>query len=303
MAWSYPLPMTCRFRPAQSLVSALFFLAAVVVRSSSPLAQTRPAVESAPTGVPAPFDTNVMRIPAERPHIAAKTAKDALHSPSGYSDLPIRVTSFSSRDAGGKIKVVAAVEPLDPAARLTSAAAGLYDAGGKIIAEWASKPEDLVGPPVRASLLAPPGTFRLRVAGLDAAGRVGTVDSPVTTDLVTAGSLTLSSLMLGRGGPTAGSFTPVFEFGTEPTAVVSFELYGGRTNMPLRALVELAQSVNGPAMLTARLNWAGTVETDRFVGTAQLPLASVPPGDYVVRAIVALDGEPEGRVIRTLRKR
>ena len=33
-----------------------------------------------------------------------------------------------------------------------------------------------------------------------------------------------------------------------------------------------------------------------------LPIAALPPSDYVVRAIVSVDGRPVGRVLRTLRK-
>jgi hypothetical protein len=33
-----------------------------------------------------------------------------------------------------------------------------------------------------------------------------------------------------------------------------------------------------------------------------LPIAALAPGDYVVKAIVSLDGRPVGRATRTLRK-
>jgi 5-enolpyruvylshikimate-3-phosphate synthase len=35
---------------------------------------------------------------------------------------------------------------------------------------------------------------------------------------------------------------------------------------------------------------------------AVIPLATVPPGDVVMRANVSVDGQPAGRVVRTLRK-
>ena len=35
---------------------------------------------------------------------------------------------------------------------------------------------------------------------------------------------------------------------------------------------------------------------------AGLPLGDLPPGDYAVRAIASLDGQPVGQVVRTLRK-
>jgi hypothetical protein len=38
------------------------------------------------------------------------------------------------------------------------------------------------------------------------------------------------------------------------------------------------------------------------VATGAVPIGALPPGDYVVRAMVALEGHPATRVVRTLRK-
>ena len=45
---------------------------------------------------------------------------------------------------------------------------------------------------------------------------------------------------------------------------------------------------------------ASSPERRMIVGA--VPIAALPPGDYVVRAIVSVDGRPVGRVLRTLRK-
>ena len=48
---------------------------------------------------------------------------------------------------------------------------------------------------------------------------------------------------------------------------------------------------------------AGTTsEPDKSILTGELPIASLAPGDYVVRAFVGIDGQPEGKVIKTFRK-
>ncbi len=231
----------------------------------------------------------------------AKTARETLRDVRAYRDLPLRSTSFFARGADQKLTVGALVEPLDPAVTLTSVVAGLY-AGSKLVSEWVSKPEDLAILPVKAGLLAAPGAYRLRVAASDTAGHVGVVDASLNTELAAAGSLKLSSLVLGVPNA-AGAFVPRLSFSSEPMAMVYFELYGGRANMQIGASIELAASVNGPALATAPPKWGGTSEADRFSGTAQIPIDGLPPGDYVVRAIVGLDGQPEGRILRTLRKR
>jgi hypothetical protein len=41
---------------------------------------------------------------------------------------------------------------------------------------------------------------------------------------------------------------------------------------------------------------------NRYVARGAVPIGSLPPGDYIVRALVALEGQPMTRVVRTLRK-
>jgi len=85
--------------------------------------------------------------------------------------------------------------------------AGLYDKAGKLVAEWISKPEDLTSMPVKAAMLAPAGAYRLRTAAGDAAGHIGVVDAQIVVELMPAGSLKLSSIVLGVPGATGG-FSP-----------------------------------------------------------------------------------------------
>jgi VWFA-related protein len=237
---------------------------------------------------------------------SAKTPRETLRDSKAYRDLPIRATSFFSRNASDpnkRLMVVAAIEPIDPSIKPTSVVAGLYDRAGKLIAEWVSKPEELASLPVKAAMLAPAGTYRLRAAAGDAGGRIGAVDSEVVVELPWAGPMNLSSLVLGVQNA-AGALSPKLEFGSgDPNAMVFFELYGGRANMQLGAVVELAETANGPALLTAQPRWSATSEPDRFNATAQIPMGSLAPGDYIVRAIVGVEGRPEGRIMRTLRKK
>ena len=233
---------------------------------------------------------------------AAKTPADTLKDMNAYRDLPIRSMAFASRNTGDeKMKVVAAIEPIDPAVALTSVVAGLYD-GPKLIARWTSKPEDVVNKPVMAALLVPMGTYRLRTSASDAAGHLGAVDESFSAQLTPAGPLKLSSLVLGAA-KTGGGFAPQMEFSAEPAAIAYLEIYGGKPNMPVAGTVEVAETVNGPAVQTVQVQWGATAEPDKFNGFAQIALSSLKPGDYIVRAIVGVEGQPEGRVMHTLRKR
>jgi len=233
---------------------------------------------------------------------AAKNAGDTLRDANAYRGLPLRTAVFTSKNSGDdKIKVVATIEPLDSAATLTQVVAGVYD-GDKLIGRWTSKPEDVATRPILAALLVPPGNYRLRAAANDAAGHLGAVDTPLAAELTAAGPLKISSLVLGGPKP-AGGFAPHMEFGGEPNAIAYVEIYGGKPNLQVAGVVELAESVNGPALQSISIQWGATDEAGKYNGVAQLALGSLKPGDYVVRAIIGVVGEPEGRVLRTLRKR
>jgi hypothetical protein len=215
-----------------------------------------------------------------------------------YRDLPLRIAAFPSRDAGDKIKLVAIGEVADPAAKLTAAALGVYDAKGRLTAQSTAAPESLATTPLTFAVVIAPGPYRIRLAATDASGRAGTADYELTADLVAAGALKLSALLLGAS---VGTFKPLLQFGSEPSAMVTFELYGKPPQqLPLK--IELAESADGPGLLQVAPAGSGTKDPDRFIVSATLPLESLAPGDYVVRAIVGTPESGQGRLTRTLRK-
>jgi VWFA-related protein len=223
-----------------------------------------------------------------------------------FTELPMRVGGYVAREeANGQLKIVAVGEPVDPGAQITGASAGLFDQAGRLSAQWSANPAELAVLADRkmivAALPAPPGIYRLRMALTDAVGRRGTADVEVTSELAIAGPLKLSNIVLGLSRE--NDFRPKLEFTTEPVALASFEIYGGQAGTAVRVLIEVAPSLNGPALFTmpAAIS-ANRREDDRFAVTAAIPIGNLPAGDYVVRAIVNADGQTEGRVVRTLRK-
>jgi hypothetical protein len=66
--------------------------------------------------------------------------------------------------------------------------------------------------------------------------------------------------------------------------------------------LEIATSPNAPAKLSIPGAVADTRSADRHLATAAIPIGGLPPGDYVIRAIVSMQGQPSGRVVRTIRK-
>jgi len=220
--------------------------------------------------------------------------------PQVYRDLPLRAAAFASRDeSAGTVRIVVLVEPVDAAASLKSAAVGLFDEKGKLSVQATADPADLARTPPMLAAVAKPGSYRMRVAATDAAGRSGTVDIDVKAELTGADALKLSSLVLGVAE--AGKFAGRLQFYTEPTAVAYLEIYGVAKGA-LSADLELADTENGPASVSGAMRITGGASDDRHVALGGIPIGALPPGDIVVRAIVSIDGKPVGRVTRTLRK-
>ncbi len=113
------------------------------------------------------------------------------------------------------------------------------------------------------------------------------------------GPLSLGSLMLGVSRE--GAVVPRLEFGAEPVAIASFDIYGGEGGLALSATLEVAREPDAAALVTLPLALA-RADATRVVATGSVPLGALPPGDYVVRGVIRLEDGTTGRVSRTLRK-
>ena len=218
-----------------------------------------------------------------------------------FRDLPLRVTAYAAREPGtARVRVVTMFDSPDASAAVSSAMVALFDDQGRMVARAQLAGADLAASPVISALSVPPGTYRLRVAAAETNGRVGAADYTVIAELAPAGPLTLSALVMGLSRE--GQFSPRLEFGDEASAMAHLEIYGGKEGTAVGVAFEVARTPNGPALVTLPGAIAATSEPDRFIVTAALPIGALAPGDYVVRAIVAAQGQAGGRVLRPLRK-
>jgi VWFA-related protein len=236
------------------------------------------------------------------PKAGAITPQRMLREARQFRDLPLRATAYSSLVPGdSRIKVVAVAEPVDPSVALVSAAVGLFDVKGKLVAQWTADREELAPRPMMSALVASPGSYRMRFAAVDASGRLGTVDYGFRGDLASAGALKLSAMVLGTMA--SGAFKPRLQFGPESAGVGYFEIYGvPPRNAEITVRMEIAASNEGPAIVGTAATVQNTQDEGRRLVIAPMALNSLPPGDYLVRAIVRIDGREAGRVTRTLRK-
>ncbi len=242
-----------------------------------------------------PAITFTERAPRSAP--APRTLADVLVSSELFTDLQLRAAGFTVREPGGRLRVGVVVEAVDPGAALASVGAILVGGDGRIAGRWSAA--DASKRPILGAMAAPPGTYRLRAAAIDAAGRIGAAEELVDVGLTSIGPLSLGSLLIGASGPEG--LVPRLEFAAEPTAIVSFDIYGGSETTRLSARLELARSTDGPPLVAVPLVLA-RADADRVTATGSAPIGALPPGDYVVRGIIQLEDGTTGRVVRTLRK-
>lgn len=232
---------------------------------------------------------------------AATSPKDMLRASAAYLDLPIRVAAYTSRNPGGdEVKVVALFEGTDGAA-LTAASIGLFDEKNTLKKQWTAQSGDLGKRPVMAALTAAPGTYRLRVAAVDAGGRTGSADYELKAEVPRADPLTLSTLVLGTQ-QAGGGFAPRLEFAAEPNAIGLLEIYGVPKGGTVTVDLDVATTAEGSALAAAQTTVTPGSTDDMRIAFGGFSIASLAPGDYLMRAVVSLNGKPVGKVVRTLRK-
>lgn len=264
------------------------------VKSSRPnvAVRSRPKIVVAPTAA------------AGAPGGAPPTPRDMLRTSRPFRDLALRATGYASRPRGGgsSLNVVALFETVEKDVTLTAASAGLFDGSGRLVAQWNAGAGDTGKPGtlVALAMSAPPGVYRLRVAAVEANGRAGAVDTEIEAELAPAGSLKLSSLMLGLSRN--NGFSPRLLFTTETSAIAYLEIFDATPETKASAIFELSRTANGPALLQFPAGLDPTSEPGRYQVMTTIPVGGLPPGDYVIRAIIGVEGQPAGRVIRTLRK-
>jgi hypothetical protein len=233
------------------------------------------------------------------PTIKPATPVEMVRSLAFYPDLPLRIAGYSSLDSPNNMRVITAAEPVEADVKLTALSAALFDAKGQMAGQVNATADELTSTPALTGLIVPPGTYRLRVAAVDATGRSGAVDMELVAEATTAGPLKMSSLVLGVSRE--GRFLPRLQFSNEPVGVAYLDIFGGQANTPVAAIIEVT-TLTGTPIVTNRLSLEASADVGRVRASGSLPIGALPPGDYVARVIVGIEGHPFGVVQRAFRK-
>ena len=241
----------------------------------------------------------------EIPKPAGKSAaspKDMLRAAASHHDLPLRAAAYASpSQTNDEVMVMALFEGIEDVSSLAAASVGLFDDKGTLKKQWTAEKGDLAKRPVVAGLTAPPGTYRMRVAAVDGSGRTGTVDYELKADVVRADPLKISALVLGTQQQ-GGGFAPRLDFANESIAIAMVEMYGVPKGGAVTMTLDVSSTTDGAPLAGVPTTVRAGRTDDMRIGLGGFSVAALQPGEYLIRAVVSLDGKPVGRVVRTLRK-
>jgi VWFA-related protein len=252
--------------------------------------------------------------------VVAKTDEtiltDLLQAPALVSDIGLKLTAFTLRDiATPKLRILMAVEidrAANPDGRVALAFA-LSDERGQIIT---SQIDQEVKAPVRQNsttqtytnfiLTETAGPVVLKVAVVDDMGRQGSVEHRFRPALTTVGQFQATDLLIADERAAGGTATPAI--GREFTSGMVngyIELYSDTPGLlqTTSVIFEVAQNEQARALdgAAGKVQAASAETPNRQAIEGVVPTMLLPPGEYVIRAVVNSDGRRIGQIVRPFR--
>jgi VWFA-related protein len=229
-----------------------------------------------------------------------------LRDPLLAADVRLRLAAYSFPESGGRIRVLLSAGLGSPAdvRPVRSVAFALTDDRGQVVSsriDSAGEPSE--DPRYQTTVPVEPGWYTVRLAGVDAAGRRGSVEHRFKAALTTAGALAVGDLMLSDAHATGdGRLRPAIEPEIHSDGFVAYSEVSSSDGAQLAAAtarLEIARGANDPALASADLSVTGTRHADRRAVEGDVSLAEIEAGDYVARLVVSVSGRPIARVLRS----
>ena len=237
-----------------------------------------------------------------------------LRSPVPTRELPLRIATYAYQDAGSAlVRVLIAAEvdgDVDAPSDLTLGYK-LLDREAQVVSSGTqhvtAKPVDTPGGPVleySMSLLVAPGTYSLKLAVVDAAGRRGSVERAVHAWQLADEPLAVGDLMVTEGPSAPGGFYPQVEARVASGWIMAYtELYAESASIleQTHVEVEVADDESGPTRVSAGAVLIGPSDATRRIVKVDVPVDPLPPGRYVARVRVMRNAEEVARLYRPFR--
>ena len=287
------------FERLESELSA-WYLVAVARQPGDPDRQ-RLDVEVKRRGVSVRSNKSVVSVQFDANRPVDQLLSDVLSSPFAIPGVPLRVSTFTQRDATpGKYRLRLAAQvgaPGEPAGEFAlgyiladSRGRAVTSAGSRrTLSPAASGPNQTLQ--YDTSLAVDPGSYSLRFGVIDKDGRRGTVVHRIDLPELDGIDLATSDLIVGNLPADGESLTPRVEPQVTTSEVAGYvELYLKAADRdPVSVVLEIAEGESSPALATAALTLRpGDVPASQ-VATGFVA-ATMTPGRYLARAVIRRDG-------------
>lgn len=229
--------------------------------------------------------------------------KDMLRQSRTFTDLPLRLAAYPVLHTDrSSIRLLIVGDTVEPDRTLAWSEFGMFAPDGRMTAQWSEARDGLAQRPFISGVVTAEGQYRLRWAASELSGRRGTVDIDVDARFTVAGAFRLSALMLGH--LTADIFVPELQPAPEASSVEWYaeiydELAAGQT---LTSRLDVTTSLAGPPVSSTEGRVLTSPDPSRRAMTGRVDVSALPPGDYLFRATLIINGTDAGSVLRTFRK-
>ena len=244
-----------------------------------------------------------------------QTIAGLLRSPAFATAVPIKLTTYAFQDPeSSKIRLLVALE-IDRTDAGGEMALGIAmvkadgETGATFYQPAIEPPKDgSLTQTAFATLTVEPGTYTLKAAVVDGQGRRGSLERPVRAYMTRMSRFRATQLMIGGGetqAPTPNTIVPT----------VSGTLSGSHLHAYMELFADAASAFDGAAVTievvpeggstvvastSASLQPTGPDPRVRAVA-GSLRLSLLPPGNYVARAVVNVEGKSIGDMTRAFR--
>ncbi|HEY1912092.1 MAG TPA: VWA domain-containing protein [Vicinamibacterales bacterium] len=235
------------------------------------------------------------RLAPKTPRAATRAA---MASPLLATALPMRIASFALQGPEtDKVQLLihADVGTDYAASKVVAVGYVITDRNGKVVD---NKSGDMRLLPVMNGVPSPllfttgaslaPGDYTMKLAAAEG-DRVGTVEHTIHAVLPRAGDMTTSELMVGGPLEVGELLVPTIGYQVSFGTVHGYVEAYGVTAGTLTAEYEIATAPDAPALLNVDVP-PHPVNDTRVIFTRVMPINQLPPGRYVLRAILSVDG-------------
>jgi tetratricopeptide (TPR) repeat protein len=242
--------------------------------------------------------------PASGDPDASERLDAAFDSPTPATAIGLRVTSYlaAAQDDRSVFKVVIAGEasrfrPGDATLRIVA-----RDTGGRDVADGEQPLGKISGDlhTFSANLALEAGSYVIRVAIMDAAGRVGSVDHRLDVQPVSAGALSLMGPVLIRvsSDPSRNARVAIDSVQQDERLALQVDLAGAKDRVAAARITFEIATTEGLSLLKEPASISAGPRADAVVGQAIADLRLLPPGRYIVLAKVTAGDQTVGELRR-----